>query len=235
MMPVALAADAVIFDLDGTLVDTLPDIVWCLNHVLQEQGYLPLSLETISAYVGGGTGAMLERVAARLGIVDDKALHEHYIACYQQHLVQFSRPFDGVPELLEGCRRLQLPMAIVTNKAHDMALQVAAQLFPSGTFELVLGQRRGHPLKPQPDAALEAARYLAVEPARCLFVGDTVIDLMTARAAGMHCAAVTWGYGPVYALQAQAADLYCEQPAELLRALQQALTSCMAGTLASQR
>ncbi|CAM3670057.1 Phosphoglycolate phosphatase [compost metagenome] len=235
MMPGPLAAEAVIFDLDGTLVDTLPDIVWCLNRVLQEQGYPPLPLETISAYVGGGTGAMLERVAARLGISDDKTLHERYIGCYQQHLVQFSRPFDGVLEMLEGCRQLQLPMAIVTNKAHDMALQVAGQLFPPGTFEIVLGQRRGHPLKPQPDAALEAARYLAIEPCRCLFVGDTVIDLMTARAAGMHAAAVTWGYGRVYALQAQAADLYCEQPAELLHALHGALTSCMAGTLASQR
>lgn len=233
MMLPALTADAVIFDLDGTLVDTLPDIVWCLNRVLQDQGYQPLPRETISAYVGGGTGAMLDRVAARLGIADDKALHTHYIACYQQHLVQFSRPFEGVLEMLEGCRQLQLPMAIVTNKAHDMALQVAGQLFPSNTFEIVLGQRRGHPLKPQPDAALEAARHLAVEPSRCLFVGDTVIDLMTARAAGMHAAGVTWGYGRAYALQAQTADLYCDQPADLLHAVQRANPTCVAGAIAS--
>ena len=233
MMPVALAADAVIFDLDGTLVDTLPDIVWCLNRVLREQGHPALALETISAYVGGGTGAMLERVAARLGITDDKALHEQYIACYQQHLVQFSRPFDGVLELLEGCRQWQLPMAIVTNKAHDMALQVAARLFPADTFEIVLGQRRGYPLKPQPDAALQAARHLAVEPSRCLFVGDTVIDLMTARAAGMRAVAVTWGYGRVFALQAQAADFYCEQPADLLHALHLANQARVAGAVAS--
>ncbi|MDD1017251.1 HAD family hydrolase [Pseudomonas rubra] len=233
-MPASFTADAVIFDLDGTLVDTLPDIVWCLNQVVQEQGYPPLPLETISAYVGGGTGAMLERVAARLGIADDKALHERYIACYQNHLVQFSQPYAGILELLKGCRQLHLPLAIVTNKAHDMALQVATHLFPAGTFQIVLGQRFGQPLKPQPDAALEAARHLAVEPARCLFVGDTVIDLMTARAAGMQAAAVTWGYGRLYALQAQAADLYCDQPADLLHVLRKADTTCQTGTLASQ-
>nr|WP_259740073.1 HAD-IA family hydrolase [Pseudomonas brassicacearum] len=221
MMASRLRVEAVLFDLDGTLVDTLPDITWCLNQVLLEHGYPALTAQTVRGYIGGGTTAMIERVAAQFGIADAIALHQRYVTLYQHNLVQFSRPFSGVLELLEGCRQLQLPLAIVTNKAEEMALQVSRTLLPQNAFGPILGHRTGRSLKPQPDVAWEAARRLSVDPQRCLFVGDTEIDLKTARAAGMYSAAVTWGYGLTHTLQAQAPDFCCEQPAGLLRILQQ--------------
>jgi phosphoglycolate phosphatase len=230
MMASRLRVEAVLFDLDGTLVDTLPDITWCLNQVLLEHGCPALTTEIVCGYIGGGTTAMIERVATQFGVADALAMHQRYVALYQNNLVQFSRPFSGVLELLEGCRRLEVPLAIVTNKADKMARQVADALLPQNTFGTILGHRAGRALKPQPDVAWEAARRLSVDPHHCLFVGDTEIDLQTARAAGMHSAAVTWGYGLTPDLQAQAPNLCCEHPAELLRSLRQACGAAHAFT-----
>ncbi|WP_448649115.1 HAD family hydrolase [Pseudomonas corrugata] len=216
-----LRIDAVLFDLDGTLVDTLPDITWSLNQVLLEHGCPALTAEAVRDYIGGGTTAMIEAVATQFGIADAAMLHQRYVAMYQDHLVQFSKPFNGVLAMLEGCRALQLPLAIVTNKAEVMACQVADALLAHTPFKAILGHRAGRPLKPQPEVAWEAARRLSVEPRHCLFVGDTEIDLQTARAAGMPSARVAWGYGAVCTWQAQAPDFYCEQPAGLLHILKQ--------------
>jgi phosphoglycolate phosphatase len=230
MMTSRLRVEAVLFDLDGTLVDTLPDITWCLNQVLLEHGCPALSAETVRGFIGGGVTAMIEQIATQFDIADAPAMHQRYVMLYQNNLVQFSRPFSGVLALLEGCRQLQVPLAIVTNKAEEMALQVADALLPQNTFGTILGHRAGRALKPQPEVAWEAARRLSVDPQRCLFVGDTEIDLKTARAAGMYSAAVTWGYGLTPALQAQAPNFFCEQPAGLLRILQQVCASAHAFT-----
>ena len=216
-----LRIDAVLFDLDGTLVDTLPDITWSLNQVLLEHRCPVLTEETVRDYIGGGTTAMIEAVAAQFGIADAAMLHQRYVGMYQDHLVQFSKPFSGVLTMLEGCRALQLPLAIVTNKAEAMACQVADALLAKTDFKAILGHCAGRPLKPQPEVAWEAARRLSVEPRHCLFVGDTEIDLLTARAAGMPSAMVAWGYGATSAWQAQAPDFHCEQPAGLLHILKQ--------------
>ena len=221
MMATRLRVEAVLFDLDGTLVDTLPDITWCLNQVLLEHGCPAQTAETVRGYIGGGVTAMIEQVATGFGIADGAAMHQRYVTLYQNNLVQFSRPFSGVPALLEGCRQLQVPLAIVTNKTEEMALQVADALLPQNAFGTILGHRTGRALKPQPEVAWEAARRLSVDPQHCLFVGDTEIDLKTARAARMYSAAVTWGYGLTPDLQALAPNFCCEQPAGLLRILQQ--------------
>ena len=166
-----LRIEAVLFDLDGTLVDTLPDITWSLNQVLLEHGCPALTAETVRDFIGGGTTAMIEAVATRFGIADAAMLHQRYVRVYQDHLVQFSRPFSGVLAMLEGCRELRLPLAIVTNKAEAMACQVADALLACTAFKAVLGHRAGRSLKPQPDVAWEAARRLSVDPRHCLFVG----------------------------------------------------------------
>ncbi|KAB0503454.1 HAD family hydrolase [Pseudomonas lini] len=225
-----LRVEAVLFDLDGTLVDTLPDITWCLNQVLLEHGCPAQTAQIVRGYIGGGVTAMIKQIATRFGIADAVALHQRYVALYQNNLVQFSRPFSGVLALLEGCRQLHVPLAIVTNKTEEMARQVADALLPQNTFGTILGHRAGRALKPQPDVAWEAARRLSVDPQRCLFVGDTEIDLKTARVAGMYSAAVTWGYGLPPALQAQAPNFCCEQPAGLLRILQQVCATAHAFT-----
>lgn len=217
-----MRVEAVLFDLDGTLVDTLADITWCLNQVLLERGRPGLTPEAVRNHIGGGTGEMIKRVALQLDIADAPGLHRRYVTLYAQNLTRFSQPFPGVPALLQGCRQLGVPLAIVTNKAEVMAMALARELLSPADFGTVLGQRQGRPLKPEPDIAWEAARQLSADPRHCLFVGDTPVDLQTARAAGMRSVAVTWGYGQAAALQAQAPDFCCERPGDLLRILQRA-------------
>ncbi|CAK13868.1 HAD family hydrolase [Pseudomonas entomophila] len=210
---------AVLFDLDGTLVDTLPDIAWCLNHVLGQHRLPQLAVESVRSLVGGGVAAMIERVAQAHGVTDARHLQEAYSACYRQHLVRLSRPYAGVEQLLEALGARGLPMAVVTNKAHALALEVVKYLLPMNAFAVVLGHQPGQRLKPAPDAALQAAKRLGVAPADCLFVGDTPIDLRTAQAAGMPVAAAGWGYGEPGVLRDHKPQLYCEHPHQLLAAL----------------
>ncbi len=210
---------AVLFDLDGTLVDTLPDIAWCLNHVLGQHRLPPLAVESVRALVGGGVAAMIERVAHEHGVEDAQHLQAAYSACYRQHLVKLSRPYAGVEPLLEALGARGLPMAVVTNKAHALALQVVEYLLPTNAFAVVIGHRAGQRLKPAPDAALQAAERLGVAPGHCLFVGDTAIDLLTAQAAGMSAVAAGWGYGEPDVLHDHNPQLYCEHPHQLLAAM----------------
>lgn len=210
---------AVLFDLDGTLVDTLPDIAWCLNHVLGQHRLPQLAVESVRNLVGGGVAAMIERVAQAHGVADARHLQEAYSACYRQHLVRLSRPYAGVEQLLEALGKRGLPMAVVTNKAHALALEVVGHLLPENAFAVVLGHRAGQRLKPAPDAALQAAERLGVAPEHCLFVGDTAFDLLTAQAAGMPVAAAGWGYGEPGVLRGHKPQLYCEHPHQLLAAL----------------
>ncbi|MDH0302794.1 MULTISPECIES: HAD-IA family hydrolase [unclassified Pseudomonas] len=210
---------AVLFDLDGTLVDTLPDIAWCLNHVLARHRLPGLPVDRVRALVGGGVAAMIEQVAAEQGGADVGRLHAEYSACYRQHLVRLSRPYAGVVPLLEAVTARGLPMAVVTNKAHALAVEVVEHLLSTSVFGAMLGHQPGLRLKPSPDAALQAAERLGVAPARCLFVGDTAIDLLTAQAAGMPAVAAGWGYGAPAVLRAHRPQLYCETPHQLQAAL----------------
>ncbi|QXH35043.1 HAD family hydrolase [Pseudomonas muyukensis] len=210
---------AVLFDLDGTLVDTLPDIAWSLNHILVRHGLATLPLQQVRAMIGGGVSAMIERAAKGLDAQRQEQLLADYAQCYQGNLVQRSRVFAGCLALLETVAAKGLPMVVVTNKAQALAEQVVEALLPRPGFVAVLGHRQGAALKPAPDIALQASRLLEVAPAHCLFVGDTPTDLLTAQAAGMPAAAVAWGYGGREALLEQRPRFFCEQPLHLLRAL----------------
>ncbi|UVL18501.1 HAD-IA family hydrolase [Pseudomonas sp. B21-023] len=210
---------AVLFDLDGTLVDTLPDIAWCLNHVLTLHGLRALQPDEVRGMIGGGVSAMLERAAVGLDAEQRQRLHDDYSSCYHDNLVQRSRAFPGCVDLIETIAGKGLPMAVVTNKAHPLAERVVQGLLPAQRFGAVLGHRPGERLKPAPDIALRAAKRLGIDPGHCLFVGDTPIDLLTAKAAGMPAAAVGWGYGVWQALLEQRPQFHCQQPLHLLRAL----------------
>ncbi|MDH0730005.1 HAD-IA family hydrolase [Pseudomonas sichuanensis] len=220
-------AKAVLFDLDGTLVDTLPDIAWCLNQVLAQHQLAALPEARLRALVGGGVAAMIEQVALEQGMSDAGRLLADYSACYRQHLVQFSRPYAGIEQLLESLAARGLPMAVVTNKSHTLARQVLELLLPATAFDAVIGHQPGQPLKPAPDAALQAAERLGVAPGDCLFVGDTTIDLLTAQAAGMPVVAAGWGYGEPKTLRAHRPQGYCQAPDQLLAALCPAAVSLL--------
>ena len=205
--------NGVIFDLDGTLIDSLADIAAAMNYSLRSVGMPQRTLAEYRDRVGEGARYLAQRALpdGRDDLVE--AVLDTYRSYYLDHAVDATRPYPGIPELLAEVR---LPMAVVSNKPDAPTRQVVAALFPGVPFRWVAGQRAGVPLKPDPYPAREACERMGVAVAGCAFVGDTRIDVATARAAGMTPIGVSWGFRPEE-LRAAGAEIVITTPADLLR------------------
>jgi phosphoglycolate phosphatase len=208
--------DAILFDLDGTLADTLTDIASSMNHVLAGLGLPAQPVERYRGWVGGGVGNLIEHavdeVERRAGAL--AAFRAHY----DRNLVVATAPYPGVAELLDDLSRAAVPMAVVSNKPDALTRRVVDQVLARWRFGAVLGQSDARPAKPDPAMVLEAARQLGVAPERCAMVGDTEVDMQTARAAGMAPVGVAWGFRPA-SLLAHGAIQVAANPLELLAVL----------------
>jgi len=211
-----MTVEALLFDLDGTLVDTLDDITDAMNHVLCAAGLPRHAADAYRRFVGDGVRSLVERA---LPLAERQRLEEHleaFRARYGAHLLDRSRPYAGVEATLEALRARGVPMAILSNKPHDATLRVVDALFPAGLFASVLGQRPQVPKKPDPAAALEAAATLARPPERIAFVGDMHVDVQTALAAGMRPVGVAWGFRSADELRRAGAERILARPEDLL-------------------
>jgi phosphoglycolate phosphatase len=224
-MPNALAAPrfaAAIFDLDGTLVDSLADIAAAMNWALAHHG-LPTHPEAAyRGFVGEGVRELVRR-AAGPGAPDEvrhAALLESYRGYYAEHLLDRTRPFPGMEALLARLARQGVRLGVLSNKSDAFTRQLVEALFPGQAFAAVYGERPGVARKPDPAAALALAVELGASPAACAFVGDTPVDMKTARAAGMHAVGVTWGFRDAAELSAHGAQALARGADELWRALQ---------------
>jgi phosphoglycolate phosphatase len=189
---------AALFDLDGTLVDSLEDIGRSVNHALGLLGLPGHPLGAYRGFVGEGVRHLLVRAApAGTGPSALEALLGHYQAHYQAHLLAHTRPYPGVVEVLAACAARGQRLAVLSNKGHAFTGALVRGLLPGVPFAEVWGERpERFPRKPDPAAALALARELGVAPAACAFVGDTAVDVRTALAAGMTAVGVTWGFRP---------------------------------------
>ena len=213
------ALAAVLFDLDGTLVDSAPDLVGTANDMRLHRGLQPIEHAELRLHCGSGARGML---GAGLGIVPDHAdyvmLRDEFHDRYEQRMLRLTRCFASVDGLLAGLQRRGLPWGIVTNKSLRFAepLARALQLLP-GAGVLIGGDSTPH-TKPHPAPLLEAARRLGLDPTRCAYVGDDPRDMQAARAAGMRAWAAAWGYlGPHAPVQDWGADRVLEEPLSLLQ------------------
>lgn len=208
---------AAIFDLDGTLVDSLADIGESMNEVLSGMSLPPHGLDEYRQFVGDGI-TMLARRA--LPDPTDEQVVTAAVArlreIYGGRFTRKTRPYDGIPRLLEELRAKHVTLAVLSNKLHDMTTALVAELFGQETFAVVLGDRSGVPRKPAPDGAVEIAGRLGIEPARALYVGDTPIDMKTACAAGMKGVGAAWGFRPEAELVAAGAAAIARRPLDVL-------------------
>lgn len=203
----------VIFDLDGTLVDSIVDIGAAMNFVLEEAGLPTHDPSEYAAFVGEGA-AMLVRRAAPAG-ADLDGLLARFVERYAAHCLDATRPYPGVPELVADLKGGGRALAVLSNKPHALTQRIVAALFAGEPFAAVVGDRPGVPRKPDPTTALALADELGASPADCWFVGDTAIDIRTAKAAGMRAVAVKWGLRSPAELREAAPDRLAQDVPEL--------------------
>jgi phosphoglycolate phosphatase len=208
---------AIVFDLDGTLIDSLSDIAGSLNCVLTEMGLPAHPIEAYRTMVGDGAAELVRRA---LPAECREALHAdvlaRYKARYRTHLVVESRPYPGIEALLDALEERSIPKAVLTNKPHAAAVEIVERLLGRFRWADVLGQRDGVPPKPHPAGALAAARALGVAPEACWFLGDTGTDMRTAHNAGMIAVGCLWGFRGREELEANGARYVVGAPGDLL-------------------
>lgn len=207
----------VIFDLDGTLLNTLEDIRDSVNHILEKYGFPPRSIDEIRAFVGNGSGKLLERAlpdgAATPGF--DGILAE-YVDWYQQHNAIKTAPYPGVVELLRALTAKEYKLAVVSNKPDDNVRALVRQFF-GAYVSVAIGERPGIARKPSPDTVRAAMRELWSQPYETVYVGDSEVDLKTATAAGIDCVSVCWGFRSPEYLRSLGAKALAGSPGDVLK------------------
>lgn len=214
-------APGLIFDLDGTLVDSLPGIAASLNHSLGAAGF-PVHPEIcVRDFIGNGSFELARRALpegeTELTI---RRIEEGFKTHYALAWPDGTRPYDGMPELLESLREAGHQIAVLSNKPHAFTVEIVERLFPGAHFDEIFGQRADTPRKPDPTAALYIADRWNIPAQECIFIGDSTVDLETATRAGMRFIGVQWGYHDPSALEAAGAVELVETPADLARRLQ---------------
>lgn len=186
--------DTVLFDLDGTLLNTLEDIRNAANHVLREMGYPEVTLAQMRGFVGNGAEMQMRRAMGEgAGAADVQRALALYKPYYAAHCQDRTRPYEGVTELMRALKEAGRKIAVVSNKPDEAVRPLVAEHF--GTLpDLALGETASRRRKPAPDMVDDALAALGAEKSRAVYVGDSEVDVETARNAGMACIAVSWGF-----------------------------------------
>ncbi|MGN0310895.1 MAG: HAD family hydrolase [Bacteroides sp.] len=188
----------VIFDLDGTLLNTIADLAQSTNHALQSLGYPTHDTASYRFMVGNGINKLFERALPEGAKSEENVLRVRaaFIPYYNKHNADLSTPYDGIPQLLDQLQRQGLQLAVASNKYQSATEQLIAHYFPTISFCAVLGQREGIPTKPDPTIVYQILEATGIAAADVLYVGDSGVDMQTARNAGVTACGVTWGFRP---------------------------------------
>ena len=212
---------AVLFDLDGTLVNSLVDLANCVNHSLEAKGFATHNTEEFKYFVGDGIPKMIERALPK-EYRNEKLVNEVkdiFLPYYAIHYADNTIAYDGMIELVSALKSQGIITAVVTNKEQNMANKVVTKLY-GNVFDLVFGKRDGIPAKPDPTAALMTMEKLGVKPCECVFVGDSGVDVATAVNSGAVPVGVLWGFRKEDELIANGAKHVISKPQELLKIIE---------------
>lgn len=210
-----MAYKLAIFDLDGTILDTLEDLADATNFALREHGYPERTIEEVRRFVGNGIRRLIERaVPGELTTEEIDGVHNTFSAYYQQHCEDKTRPYEGILQLLERLRAAGCLTAVVSNKA-DTAVQPLCRHYYKGLFDYAVGERAGVRRKPAPDSVQEVLRHLRVDPADAVYIGDSEVDIQTAANAGLDSIIVTWGFRERTFLESQGGRRFVDRPEEI--------------------
>ena len=209
-----------IFDMDGTILDTLQDLHDTLNYVLGMHHFPLRTIDETRRFVGNGIRKLVERA---LPAGSDDATIDRVFASfkeyYKDHCAVATKPYDGITELLKELREAGIKTAVVSNKA-DFAVQELCETYFKGLFDCAVGEREGVRRKPSPDSVYAVLEKLAVAKEHAVYIGDSDVDLATAENAGLPCIAVTWGFRDRDFLEAHGASEYAKEPMDILKLLE---------------
>ena len=196
---------ACIFDLDGTLTDTLESLAYSVNETMKEMGMPQITTEQCREFVGNGAKVLIEKTLKASG--DEKLTrfdeaYETYLRIFDKCCTYRVKPYPGIPEMLKEMKAQGLKLGVLSNKPDRQAVHVVEEIFGKNIFDHIQGQKDGVPRKPDPTAVLSIAAEFGSDPSETLYIGDSEVDGATGKAAGMDTVLVTWGFRSRYVLEA---------------------------------
>ncbi len=208
----------VIFDLDGTLLNTIEDLATACDVVLKHNGLPTYSLEEYQEFVGSGIMRLVERALPENRRTEEfvAKVRAEFLEYYFENIDKKTRVYSGIEMLLNELQDRGVAMAVASNKFQEGTRKLVASFFPNIRFEAVLGQRPNVPLKPHPYIVRDIIQITSFTPDKILYVGDSGVDIETAKAAGVESVGVSWGFRPVEELEQSGADHIIDNPAEIL-------------------
>lgn len=211
----------IIFDMDGTLLDTLQDLADCTNYILDKNGYPTHPLDAYRYFVGNGIRVLIERALPEQDRNEQRIeeVFQEFIPYYEKHKEDMTKPYDGIIPLLEELGKRGVLLSIASNKVQQAMDPLVAHYFPGIHFAAVLGNRNGIPPKPDPTIVEDILKITGVSKIETLYIGDTAVDMKTAAAAGIYKIGVLWGFRNREELEQAGADAIVAHPDEILHYL----------------
>lgn len=210
---------ACIFDMDGTVLDTLSTIAYYGNAALKHFGFPTQPTEDYKYFAGNGAKVLVHRMlsASDSDTAENfDAVYPYYVALYEKDTSYLTAPYEGISSMLSALREMGVSAAVLTNKPNAAAQSVRKEMFLPEDFALCVGQTESMPVKPAPDGALYIADSLGVSPKECLYIGDTWVDMDTGKNAGMDTVGVLWGFREEAELKSHGAKFIIKEPMELI-------------------
>ena len=209
--------ELIVFDMDGTILDTLKDLKNSMNHTLRLYNMPERTLDEIRSFVGNGIRKLIERAAVS-GTPETiiEAIHKEFMKHYEVHCADFTKPYDGVNDLILELKSRGYKTAVVSNKAHDAVLDLCDQYFPA-LFDLALGEKPEIAKKPAADMVNLALEKLQISREKAVYIGDSDVDVATARNSNLDMIAVDWGFRTREFLVEQGAKTIVSHPEEILQ------------------
>ena len=206
----------IIFDLDGTLLDTIVDLSNSVNEVLKKHNYPTHSHEAYKSFIGNGMRKLLERSLPENGYNKIDEMQSEFLAQYDVQYMRNTKAYEGIGDLLDELQRLGIKFAVNSNKKDKYTKALIKEKFPNHFFVDVIGEQEGRPRKPDPQAALYIAQQMKLKPGEVLYIGDSKTDILTGENAKMDTGAVAWGFDGREAMKHAGATHFFEKPYDIL-------------------
>lgn len=212
---------AIIFDLDGTLIDSLEDIAVCMNQVLEKENLPTHKIEDYKYFVGSGVDVLVENALEKniSQEIKNKVVKE-FKNVYDRNLHDKTQAYEGIYELLHELKKLNFKIGVLSNKPHEFTILYVNKLFKEFNIQEIHGQKDDIPKKPSPDAAINIAKSFNINCKDTYFVGDTMVDMQTAKNANMKAIGVLWGFREETELRENGADFIVKTPLDILKIVQ---------------